>query len=159
MKPDKFVGLIALFLLLVSFVADAVEPKIIGMAKVYSVKSDFESAKDALLDAIQGRGMVVSYTSHADAMLGRTAGAVGATELVYKHAEILLFCKADLSHNLVAASPHNIVMCPYSIAVYETKDEPGVVYYSYRSADDSKIPAVKLIQKLLDSVVNEAIEG
>ena len=47
-----------------------------------------------------------------------------STVTAYRHAEAILFCKADLSHNITSADLHNIVLCPYSIVIYVNHD-PG----------------------------------
>jgi uncharacterized protein (DUF302 family) len=135
----------------------AVQPEKMGTAWVYSSESDYESAKTFLIDAIKGRGLVINNIGNAEAMLGRTAGAVGVNISVYKHADVVLFCKADLAHNLVVMSPHNIVLCPYSIAVYETQEKPGTVYYSY-SVPQLNLPTEKLIRRLLHDIVLEAMD-
>lgn len=129
-------------------------------ARVFSTESSFADAKDDLLEAVANHGLVVSYTSHAKTMLDNTAAVSSVLSAVYANAEILLFCKADLSHKLVAANPHNIVLCPYSIAIYVLSDEPERVYLSYRSveASDEKIKALtKPIEDLLIEIIEEII--
>jgi len=129
-------------------------------AKVFSTEASFEDAKDDLLEAIASNGLVISYTSHAKSMLDNTAAVSSINKTVYADAEILLFCKADLSHKLVAGNPHNIVLCPYSIAIYVLNDEPERVYLSYRTvpASDEKIKALmKPIEDLLINIIEEVI--
>ncbi len=129
-------------------------------AKVFSTESTFEDAKDDLLEAIGSNGLVVSYTSHAKTMLDNTAAVSGVTKSVYSDAEILLFCKADLSHDLVARNPHNIVLCPYSIAIYVLTGDLERVYLSYRTieASNEKIKALtKPIEELLIKIIEEVI--
>ena len=129
-------------------------------ARVFSTEDTFENAKEDLLAAIAENGLVISYTSHAKSMLDNTAAVSSITGSVYENAEILLFCKADLSHKLVAGNPHNIVLCPYSIAIYVLTDEPGRVYISYRTvqASDEKIKALtKPIEDLLIKIIEEVI--
>ncbi len=156
----RILRLILLFtvLLLALPGAQGARYKEIGPARVYQVQTDFETARDNLKDAIEGRGMVISYVSHAQAMLDRTAPVVGKQHSVYGKAEILLFCKANLSHRLVEANPHNIVLCPYAIAVYTLRAQPGVVYYAYRKPYLAE-PAFRPIVKLLDELIAEAIEA
>ena len=132
-------------------------------ANVYSTESTFEDAKADLLEAIEDNGLVISYTSHAENMLANTAEVSGVTKAVYENAEILLFCKADLSHALVAANPHNIVLCPYSIAIYVLNGESEKVYLSYRSfqtlrSKDENIKSLtKPIEDLLKKIIEEVI--
>lgn len=129
-------------------------------AHVFSTESTFEDAKDDLLEAIEDNGLVISYTSHAKTMLENTAAISGVTKAVYNDAEILLFCKADLSHKLVAGNPHNIVLCPYSISIYVLADEPETVYLSFPKAPetDEKTKALtKPIEELLINIIEEVI--
>lgn len=140
--------------------ADNTAIKIPKYARVFSTEGSFEDAKDDLLEAITSNGLVISYTSHAKTMLDNTAEVSSVKGSVYSDAEILLFCKADLSHKLVAGNPHNIVLCPYSIAIYVLIDEPERVYLSFPSvqASDEKIKALtKPIEDLLISIIEEVI--
>lgn len=125
--------------------------------KTYSTEASFEDTKDDLLMAIEGRGLVISYTSHAQEMLDRTADVAGTTTAVYGHAEIILFCKADLSHKLVAANPHNIVLCPYAIAVYTLHEKPATVYLSFREPEASE-PTTQPIRQLLVDIIKDVTE-
>lgn len=134
--------------------------KIPEYAHVFSTESTFEDAKDDLLESIANHGLVISYTSHAKTMLDNTAAVSSVTKTVYENAEILLFCKADLSHKLVAGNPHNIVLCPYSIAIYVLNDEPDTVYLSFPKpiAHDEEIKALtKPIEDLLINIIEEVI--
>ena len=129
-------------------------------AHVFSTEATFADAKDDLLEAIASNGLVVSYTSHAKTMLDNTSAVSGVSKNVYENAEIILFCKAGLSHELVAGNPHNIVLCPYSIAIYVLQDEPETVYLSFRTvqASDEEIKALtKPIEDLLIKIIEEVI--
>jgi uncharacterized protein (DUF302 family) len=123
---------------------------------VYETEAAFEDAKSDLLFAIEGKGLVISYTSHAQAMLDRTAEVAGTKTPVYEQAEIILFCKADLSHELVNANPHNIVLCPYAIAVYSLHGEADKTYLSFREPPASE-PATAAIRQLLVEIIEEVI--
>jgi uncharacterized protein (DUF302 family) len=123
---------------------------------IYSTEGSFEDTKDDLLASIEGNGLVVSYTSHAKTMLENTAEVAGVTTPVYDDAEIVLFCKADLSHALVAENPHNIVLCPYAIAIYVLHSEPGRIYLSFREPEASVV-ATKPIRELLVKIIEDVI--
>ena len=125
-------------------------------ANVFSTESSFTNAKEDLLSAITAEGLVISYTSHAKTMLENTAEIAGVTTPVYDDAEIILFCKANLSHALVGANPHNIVLCPYAIAIYVVHNEPEKVYLSFREPD-ARVPEAKAIKALLVSIIEEVI--
>ena len=135
--------------------ADA--PRTIGVARVYQTAGDYETVKAFLLAEIQQRGLVVNRIGDVNDMLGRTAGAVGATVTAFLNAEAILFCKADLSHNITHANPHNVVLCPYSIVIYETRAEPGTIYLGYRASGEGS-PAVRIVNRLLDDIIRRAIE-
>ena len=130
--------------------------KIPEFASVYSTEGKFSDAKEDLLASIEGYGLVVSYTSHAKTMLENTAAVAGVTTPVYDDAEIILFCKADLSHALVAENPHNIVLCPYAIAIYVLHSEPERVYLSFREPEAS-VAATKPIRELLVKIIEDVI--
>jgi hypothetical protein len=90
-------------------------------------------------------------------MLNRTAEAVGVTEPVYGDAEIILFCKSDLSHTMVASNPHNIVLCPYSISVYTLPGEEEAAYLSIPAPYQGD-PTIAPITELLIEIIEESIE-
>ena len=118
-----YIRLILTFCLAFSFVPLRAEepspqPNVIGAAWIYSVTGEYEDVKADLVAAIESRGIVISYVAHAASMLQRTSEAVGAVGKAYDRADILLFCKADLTYQLTIKNPHNLVLCPYSVSVY-----------------------------------------
>lgn len=126
-----------------------------GAAWVYVLEADYEDVRDSLIEAIEGRGMVLSYISEAEAMLSRTADTVGAPR-VYSAAQVLMFCKTDLAHALVGENPHNLVLCPYTIAVYQLDKEPEQVYVGIRRPEP-EVKAYGAIHQMLRELVSEAI--
>lgn len=126
-----------------------------GGAWVYSVESEFDDVKDSLVEAIESRGMVISYVSHAESMLARTASTLGG-KVVYSDAEVLLFCKANLAHRLVAANPHNLILCPYATSVYVLADEPSRVFVGIR-APQTRVGEYQAVHELLVGVIMEAL--
>lgn len=126
-----------------------------GGAWVYSVESEFDDVKDSLVEAIEARGMVISYISHAEAMLARTASSIGG-KVVYSDAEVLLFCKANLAYRLVEANPHNLVLCPYATSIYTLQGEPQRVYVGIR-APQTKVAEYQAVHDLLVGVIAEAL--
>ena len=133
------------------------QAEINGGAWVYSTSGEYHNVRDDLVDAIESYGMVVSYTAHTAAMLERTAEAVGAIKQVYAFADTLLFCKADLTYQLTLANPHNLVLCPYAIAVYTLRNNSDTVYISFRKPD-LHIPEYAAVHQLLEDIVLEVIE-
>lgn len=120
----------------------------------------FSDVRDDIKNAIINRGYVVDYVGQFNGMLERTSEAVGGAKSPYSNAEFMQFCAAKLTHEAIAASPQNIVNCPYVVYVYETVAKPGEVHVGYRqpvsgSGDASKA-AVGKIEALLRDIVAEA---
>lgn len=133
--------------------------RVSGAVWVYDVEGEFEDVRDDLVDAIESEGMVVSYISHAQAMLSRTAVTVGVAVNVYREAEVVLFCKADMGHRLVAANPHNLVLCPYAVAVYTLNDDDiDRVYLSIRKPEAS-VKEFAEIHQMLQDLIARVQEG
>ena len=126
----------------------------------YQADDIFESVKENVEDAIIDRGMVIGRTLHAREMLERTGPDLGFSRSVYLEAVTLEFCSAAISHRMIATDPVNIVVCPFTIAVYVKADEPDNVFVSFRRpvpvGDDGSIAAD--IFSLLDGIAREAIE-
>jgi uncharacterized protein (DUF302 family) len=158
---NNFIKIILAFLLSANLAnnAHATEPENIHGLMVYEVESAFELARDDLVSAIKARGMVISYIAHAKDMLDRTADAIGVSIPAYKTgAEIVLFCKSDISHRLTQANPHYIGLCPYAISVYDIQDAEGKVFFNYRKLPKD-IKESAEIEAMLKSIIEEVIEN
>lgn len=127
----------------------------------YVVKDEFTFVLDAIKGAIGDRGIKINGVNHISSMLDRTAGAVGATRKVFKHAQALNFCSSTLSRATMEADPHNITFCPYIITIYEIADKPGTIYITYRKpqlvGNQQSRDALKAVGDLLDGIVRDAI--
>jgi len=132
------------------------QPVTSGAALVYSTEGNFHNLRSDLVDAIESRGLVISYTAHAANMLERTAEAVGALTKAYQDADILLFCKADLTYHLTIANPHNLVLCPYSISIYTLANKPQTVYLSIRRPD-LQVAEYAAIHSLLETIIADTL--
>lgn len=132
------------------------QPRVIGAAWVFSVTGEYEDVKADLVSAIETRGIVISYVAHAAAMLQRTAAAVGAVGKAYDRADILLFCKADLTYALTIKNPHNLALCPYSISVYTLASDWERVYLSIRAPEQS-VPEYAAVHELLVDIIEDTI--
>jgi uncharacterized protein (DUF302 family) len=117
------------------------------------VNGSFIEAKESLIMAIENRGLVINYTSHIAEMLERTGNDLGSNRKIFGQAEIIEFCSAKLSRRMMEIDPHNIVMCPFSIAVYTLPGEKGTAWLSYRKPQGNAAP---IVAELLGSVVAEA---
>ena len=120
----------------------------------------FRERQGKLENAILDRGMVVGRTLHVREMLDRSGPDLGFPRSVYLQAVSLEFCSASISHRMIAVDPVNIVICPFTIAVYVKADAPGKVFVAFRRpqpvGDDGSIAFD--IFSLLDGIAREAIE-
>ena len=147
-----------IFVLLVCLTSWKVEAASPGIA-VFSAKGSFDDVKERVVMAIENRGLVLNYTARIGDMLERTGKDLGRTAPVYGKAEMVEFCSARISRDTMEADPHNIVYCPYAIAIYTVPKEPGKVYVSYRKPDtqgtQSSIKALRTVDRLLEDIVRE----
>jgi hypothetical protein len=130
----------------------------------YTVEGKFENARDDLVNAITGRGLVIDHNSHVAKMLDRTGQDLGTTKQIYgdDQGQTFSFCSAVISRKTMEADPNNILFCPYTIALYTTLAEPKKVNITYRRPvrmDDSPASRAALdeVAALLDGVVREAL--
>ena len=117
-------------------------------------EGSFDDAAFAVETAIVGQGLVIDYVSHVGEMLNRTAEDVGSDVMVFKEADIFLFCSAVVSREVMEADPMNITHCPYGIFVAE--DPEGAVTIGYRDYPDGPMEKV---EALLAEIVKEATEN
>ncbi len=130
--------------------------------RLYSVQGSFEDVRDDLELAITGRGIKINNIAYIGRMLARTAKEVGATRQVFVEAQAFEFCSATVSRATMEANPHNIVFCPYVIAVYVLPEEPDRVYIAYRRpelvGDAASRRALAAVDKLLADIVAEVVQ-
>ena len=113
----------------------------------------FEDATFAVENAIIGQGLVIDFVSHVGDMLNRTGADVGSDAMIFKSADIFIFCSAVLSREVMEADPMNIAHCPYGIFVAE--NDAGVMI-GYRDYPDGPMDKV---EKLLAGIVADATEN
>lgn len=128
----------------------------------YSKKAGFDDVRDDLKTAIEGRGLVVDYQSFVNRMLERTGKDVGSARKLYADAQAFVFCSAALSRKTMEADPANVSLCPYTITVYATAQDPGTVHVSYRrpwrpDGSAASKAALKEVETLLDGIAREAL--
>ena len=133
------------------------QAKVYSGALVYEVSGDFADIEQQLVETIEDQGIVISYISHAGAMLKRTADSVDDSKQVYDNAEILLFCKAEIAHLLARENPHNLILCPHAIGIYSLKSEQNKVFLSIRRAPEG-VKAYQAVIDLLVGIIEEIIE-
>ena len=92
-------------------------------------------------------------------MLKRTRKDVGGKPL-YLEAEYLVFCSALLSRKTMESDIRNVGYCPYILTVYETKQNPGTIYISYRKLTSStnRDSSLVAVEQKLDEIAREVVE-
>ena len=128
----------------------------------YSKKAKFEDVRDDLKTAIEDRGLVVDYQSFINRMLERTGKDVGSARKLYADAQAFVFCSAALSRRTMEADSANVSLCPYTMTVYATAQDPGTVHVSYRrpwrpDGSAASKAALQDVETLLDGIAREAL--
>jgi len=130
----------------------------------YSAKAKFENAREDLVIAITGQGLVIDHNSHIANMLDRTGKDLGKTKRMFgtDQAQSFSFCSATVSRATMEADPHNIAFCPYTITLYSLLNDPGTVYIAYRRPlrpdnTPASAAALKAVENLLDKIAREAL--
>jgi uncharacterized protein (DUF302 family) len=128
----------------------------------YSKRAKFDDVRDDLKAAIEGKGLVIDYQSFVNRMLERTGKDVGSAKKLYADAQAFVFCSAALSRKTMEADPANAALCPYSIMVYATAQDPGTVHVAYRrpwrpDGSAASKAALKDVERLLDGIAKEAL--
>ena len=120
----------------------------------------YEDMMENIKDAIIGRGLNISNVLSASEMLNRTGHDLGYDRNVFKHAETVEFCSAALSHELVSINPNNMVLCPFTISVYQLSEDSDTVHVTYRTPEAGKESAevISKVDQLIKSIVQEATE-
>jgi uncharacterized protein (DUF302 family) len=128
--------------------------------KLYTIEGKFEDVRMDIEMAIVDRGMVINNVSHIGNMLARTGEDIGAEKQIFQKAEALEFCSATVSRHMMETDPHNIIFCPYIIAIYTLPAETNKVYVAFRrplpvgSAESKQ--SLLAVEKLLEDIVADA---
>jgi len=121
-------------------------------------KGGFEEVKQLLVIAIEGQGLVVDHVSNVGEMLARTGQDLGATSRIYQRAEVLQFCSANYSRQLMSADPRLLAFCPFGVGIYTLPGETDVVHLVYRRMQAEGVsPAVAEALKKVDAVLGEIL--
>lgn len=149
---------------LLVFAASAQAAKPITKTKervTYKVKANFDEVRDQLQTAIGSKGIKINNVSYIGKMLIRTGKDLGFKKQIYTKAQAFEFCSATVSRFTMEADPHNIVFCPYIIAVYELANEKGMVYMTYRRpaiiGTKASRNSLRGVEKLMDDIAQEAL--
>ena len=121
----------------------------------------FEDILDAVKETITGKGINIAHTLPSSGMLGSTGPSFGITEPLLKNGEMVEFCSAKISHQLIQANLQNIVLCPFNIAVYELNSAPGEIHITFRKpyvVDQASIEATNAMVNLMTEIIEEAAD-
>ena len=97
-----------------------------------NLAADFAVARESVVEAIEGAGLVVTATIPFNQMLARTAADLGKSGSRYANAEIIQFCSARLVWQLVEEDAEQLALCPLSITVFSLTGE-SAARLSWRS--------------------------
>ncbi len=122
-----------------------------GEDKVVTFDGSFEDAAFAVESAIIDQGLVIDYVSRVGDMLNRTGADVGSDQMLFKAADVFVFCSAVVSREVMEIDPMNIAHCPYGIFVAEDADK---VMIGRRDYPDG---AMDRVEELLDRIISEAV--
>ncbi len=118
--------------------------------RVVAFDGSFDDAAFAVESAIVGQGLVIDYVSHVGDMLNRTGTDVGSDRMLFKAADIYVFCSAVVSREVMEEDPGNLAHCPYGIFVAE--NDEGVIV----GRRDYPAGAMDKVEALLDAIIDEA---
>lgn len=135
----------------------AADPAVVRYAKA----APYEDVREDLEFAIQNRALMVALTSHIHAMLQRTGKDLGDDTPLFENAQAYSFCSAKISRAIMAADPHHIAFCPFTIVVYTPRGEAGTTYVAYRRPPAGSNPraaaALRELEAFLDGIAREAV--
>jgi len=138
----------------------AASPEVGETVVVYAVEGEYDDVWDDLKMALGDRGLVISTISHVGEMIDRTGRALGRTRPIFANANVMSFCSAVISRNMLEQNPHLVAFCPYEIAVYALAGAPGTVYLSYRHIDwhaPADRPVLDAVEGLLSGIVRDVV--
>lgn len=92
----------------------------------------YADAREALVDAIEGEGLIPAPPSRFGDMLARTGPALDQPAPIYAEAEVLHFCSARIAWQLARENPLNIAQCPLAMAIFTLPGEPATVHLAWR---------------------------
>jgi uncharacterized protein (DUF302 family) len=121
------------------------------IAPAQRIAADFRAVEEAVVEAIEAEGLVVSPTLASGQMLERTAAAVDRQNSPFAQAAIIQFCSARLAWQLVEEDPAQLALCPLSITIYALRAEPGIVLLTYRLPEQTtpgRVAAAALLHRI-----------
>ena len=118
----------------------------------------YADAREALVDAIEGEGLIPSPPSRFGDMLARTGQALDQPDPIYADAEVLHFCSARIAWQLARETPPNTPQSPLAMAISTLRGEPGGVRLAGRRAAGSS-PGADAANALLEGIARHTSEN
>jgi len=126
-----------------------------------SVQGDYDDVWNDLKAALTDRGLVISSVSHVGEMIDRTGRALGRTRKVFARGNVMEFCSAVVSRDMLERNAHLIAFCPYQIMVYSLPDDPRKIFISYRRPiwnDSSDQAVLNEVEDLVSGIIRDVME-
>lgn len=121
----------------------------------FEAEGTFDDVVFAVELAITNRGLVIDSVNHVGEMLARTKEDVGGTKDLFAGAQVMSFCSADISRQVMETNLMNIQYCPYGIYVFQPAEEGAPVMVGYREySDKSMQPVNYLLQQIVADASN-----
>ena len=117
--------------------------------------TDFQAAREALIESIEEEGLVVSAVIPFNDMLQRTAAASGPSAPLtspFLRAEIVQFCSSRIAWQLLTEARAQLAASPLSVSLQQRHDAPGEVRLAWRSVGRSspgRVAADALVERLV----------
>jgi uncharacterized protein (DUF302 family) len=125
-----------------------------------TASGSFDDVKQQLVLAIENHGLVVNHESKVGEMLERTGKDLGTAKPIYIRAELVEFCSASLSRQVMEADARLLAFCPYGVGIYVLPGEQGKVHLVYRrprvEPGNPAASSVQRVDQLLHDIVQEA---
>ncbi|MGE5493320.1 MAG: DUF302 domain-containing protein [Actinomycetota bacterium] len=96
----------------------------------------YDEVREALVEAIEGEGLILGPVSQFGDMLHRTDATLHHGADIYERAEIFSFCSVAVAAKLVQKDPDRIADCPLTIALYRLKGS-GRTTLVFRPRDEA----------------------
>lgn len=128
---------------------------------IYSVMGEYDEVWEDLEMTLNERGLVISSVSHVGEMIDRTGKALGRTRKVFAKANVMEFCSAIVSRNMLEQNPHLIAFCPYQIMVYTLPGDEKKVYLSYRRPlwpEEADRRVLDAVEDLLTGIIEDLVK-
>jgi uncharacterized protein (DUF302 family) len=139
--------------------ADSSTPAQTETVMEVTARGRFDDVKQQLVLSIENRGLIVNHESKVGEMLERTGKDLGAATRIYVRAEVLEFCSATLSRQVMEADARLLALCPYGIGIYTLPGEADSVHLAYRRPQSEGTAAAQILQqvdRLLHEIVQDA---